>query len=49
MLTLLLVVVLVLIIAGAPGWGHHSYGWGPSGILGVILIVLLIHFLAGRL
>jgi hypothetical protein len=49
MLTLLLIVVLVLIIAGAPNWGHHGYGWAPSGILGVILIVLLVLLLTGRL
>lgn len=38
----LLVVLLVLLIFGAPGWGWHSYGWYPSGGLGLLLLVLLI-------
>jgi hypothetical protein len=49
MLTILLIVLLVLALAGAPGWGYHSFGWGPSGILGFILIILLILLLVGRL
>ncbi len=41
---LLLLIILVLLLAGsAPAWPHsRSWGYGPSGILGVLLIVLLV-------
>lgn len=48
MITVLLIVLLILAIGGAPNFGYTS-GWGPSGIIGVILIVLLVLVLTGRL
>jgi uncharacterized membrane protein len=50
MLLTILVVVLILILIGAlPAWPHSS-GWGyyPSGIVGVLLIILLILLLTGN-
>ena len=50
-LTLLLAIVLILLLVGAlPTWPHSS-GWGyyPSGVLGLILLVLLVMMLMGRL
>ena len=46
---LLLIVLLLLVFGGLPNWGYHSYGWAPSGIGGIILIVVLILLLTGRL
>jgi Protein of unknown function (DUF3309) len=46
---ILLIVLLVLLFGGLPRWGYHSYGYGPSGVVGVILIIVLILFLMGRL
>ena len=47
---LLLIIVIVLLIGGLPTWPYSSgWGYGPSGILGVILIVVLILLLMGRL
>ncbi|RVC61437.1 DUF3309 domain-containing protein, partial [Mesorhizobium sp. M2A.F.Ca.ET.046.02.1.1] len=42
---------LILILIGAvPAWPHsRSWGYGPSGIVGVILVVLLILLLMGRI
>jgi hypothetical protein len=47
----LVIVLLVLVLVGAlPTWPHSAtWGYGPSGALGLILIVLLILILAGRL
>jgi hypothetical protein len=45
---ILLVVLLLLVFGGLPAWGYHSYGWGPSGIGGILLVVVLL-FLSGRL
>jgi hypothetical protein len=46
---LLLILVVLLLVGGLPRWGYHSYGYAPSGIAGVVLIVALIMFLTGRL
>ena len=37
----LLIVLLLLLFGGLPRWGYHSYGYRPSGIVGVILVVVL--------
>ncbi|MBB6011111.1 DUF3309 domain-containing protein [Aquamicrobium sp. NLF2-7] len=49
-LTTLLIIVLVLILIGAiPSWPHsRNWGYGPSGIVGVVLVILLILVLLGR-
>jgi hypothetical protein len=51
MLSTILLVILILIIVGAlPTWGHsRSWGYGPSGIGGVLLIILIILLLTGRI
>jgi hypothetical protein len=46
---ILLLVVLLIVIGALPNWGYHSYGYGPSGIGGVILLVVLLMLLTGRL
>ncbi len=47
---LLILVLLLLLIAAMPGW-PYSRGWGyyPSGVLGVLLLLLIIVILAGFL
>jgi hypothetical protein len=48
-MTTVLIIVLVLLLVGAfPNWGYHQYGYGPSGVLGLVLVVLLILMLLGR-
>jgi hypothetical protein len=51
MLTTILIVILIIVLIGAlPAWPHSSgWGWGPGGILGVILVVVLILYLMGKL
>jgi hypothetical protein len=46
-----LIIILILILIGAfPSWGYsRSWGYYPSGIIGVILIVVLILVLMGRI
>ena len=48
--TILLIIVVLLLIGAIPSW-PHSRGWGyaPSGVLGLIVVVLLVLFLMGRL
>jgi hypothetical protein len=45
----LLVILLFLVIGALPSWGYHSYGYAPSGVGGIILLVLLIMLLSGRI
>jgi hypothetical protein len=49
MSTILLIVLVLLLIGVLPTWPHsRSWGYGPSGLLGVILVVLLVLVLLGR-
>jgi len=51
MLSTILLILLILLIVGAlPTWGHsRSWGYGPSGIGGVLLIILIALLLTGRI
>ena len=47
--TVLLVVLVLLLVGSIPSWPHsRGWGYGPSGILGVVLVVVLILALTGR-
>ena len=48
--TILLVVLVLVLVGVIPTWPHSkSWGYGPSGIVGVLLVVLLVLFLMGRI
>ena len=49
-LTTILVIILILALIGVfPTWPHaRSWGYGPSGLLGIVLVVLLVLLLMGR-
>jgi len=48
--TILLIIVILMLIGAIPTWPHsRSWGYGPSGGLGLVLIILLILLLLGRL
>jgi len=48
--TILIIILIILLIGGLPTWPHAAnWGWGPSGLVGVLLIILLILVLTGRL
>jgi hypothetical protein len=47
---ILLIVLIVLLLGGLPAWPYsRDWGYGPSGFLGLILIVILILFFLGRI
>jgi hypothetical protein len=49
-MSLLLLVLLVLfLVGGLPRWGYHSFCFAPSGIAGVVLLVVVVLLLTGRL
>jgi hypothetical protein len=48
--TILLILVILLLIGAVPAWPHsRGWGYGPSGLLGVVLIILIVLLLMGRL
>jgi Protein of unknown function (DUF3309) len=51
MLGTILIVVLILMLLGAlPTWGHsRNWGYGPSGGLGLLVLVLVVLFFMGRI
>ncbi len=49
MSTLLLIIVLLIVFGGLPQVSGHNFGYGPSGVGGIILLVLLVLLLTGRL
>ncbi|HAM54721.1 MAG: DUF3309 domain-containing protein [Candidatus Rokubacteria bacterium GWC2_70_24] len=51
MLSTILIVIVVLMLVGAlPRWPHSTrWGYGPSGGLGLVVLILIILVLTGRL
>lgn len=48
--TILLIVLILILVGVIPSW-PHSRGWGyaPSGVVGLVVVVLLVLLLMGRL
>jgi len=48
--TILLIVVILLLIGAIPSWPHsRSWGYGPSGGIGLVLVILLVLLLLGKI
>lgn len=48
--TLLLIVLILMLIGAIPSWPHsRNWGYGPSGGLGLVVIILIVLLLMGRL
>jgi Protein of unknown function (DUF3309) len=48
--TILLVVLILLLLGAFPSWPHsRSWGYGPSGILGVVVVIVIVLLLMGRI
>lgn len=50
MTTVLIVVLILMLLGVVPAWPHsRGWGYGPSGGLGVVLLILVVLLLSGRL
>jgi hypothetical protein len=48
--TILLVVLILMLIGAIPTWPHsRSWGYAPSGVLGLVLVIILVLLVMGRL
>ena len=48
--TILLIILILALIGALPTWGHsRSWGYYPSGGLGLVLVIVVILLLMGRL
>jgi hypothetical protein len=48
--TILLIILILMLIGAIPAWPHsRNWGYGPSGGLGLIVIILIVLLLMGRL
>lgn len=47
----ILLIILVLILLGVfPTWPHsRGWGYGPSGVLGIVLVIVIVLLVTGRL
>ena len=49
MYTILIIILILILIGSLPTWGYsRGWGYGPSGILGIVVIIVLILLLTGR-
>ena len=50
MVTILIVLAVLMLIGAIPTWPHsRSWGYGPSGGLGLVVLIILILLLTGRI
>jgi hypothetical protein len=50
-MSLILLIILIMLLIGVfPEWPHSAgWGYGPSGIVGVLIIILIVLLLTGRI
>jgi hypothetical protein len=47
---ILLIILIILLLAAIPTWPYsRRWGWGPSGILGFLLLILIIAWILGAI
>lgn len=48
--TIALIIIILLLVGAVPAWPYsRGWGYGPSGILGIILIIIIVMLLTGRM
>lgn len=50
LVTILLIVLVLMLVGAIPSWPHsRRWGYAPSGVLGLVLIVVVVMLVTGRL
>jgi hypothetical protein len=48
--TIILIILVLALIGVLPTWGHsRSWGYGPTGLVGVIVVILVILLVLGKI
>lgn len=48
--TILLIVLILALVGVLPSWPHSSgWGYGPSGIVGLLVVIVLVMFVMGKI
>ena len=48
--TILLVILILALLGVIPTWPHsRNWGYGPSGVLGLVVVIVLILFVLGKI
>lgn len=48
--TILLIILVLMLVGAMPSWPHsRSWGYGPSGGLGLVVLILVVLLLLGRI
>ena len=48
--TILLIILVLMLVGAIPTWPHsRSWGYAPSGVLGLVVVIILVLLLMGRL
>ena len=48
--TLLLIILILMLVGALPNWGHsRAWGYGPSGGLGLVVVILIVLLLLGKI
>jgi len=47
---IVLIVLILMLLGVVPTWGHsRNWGYGPSGLLGLVVVIVLVLLLMGRI
>jgi hypothetical protein len=48
--TIILIILILALVGALPTWPHsRNWGYGPSGVAGLVVLVLIVLLLTGRL
>jgi len=48
--TILLIILILLLLGALPTWGYsRSWGYGPSGLFGIIVVIIIVLWVLGRI
>lgn len=48
--TILLILLILLLLGAVPSWPHsRGWGYGPSGLLGILLVIVIVLLLTNRI
>ena len=48
--TILLIILIIILLGAVPAWPYsRGWGYGPSGIAGLFLVIVIVLLLLGRI